>query len=174
MHCPNCGDLNFPGSESCRNCQQPLTSFDMQVPHDRIEHHLANDPVSKLKPTLPVTVPATANLGKVMQTMIAASVGAVLVVDDDSGLLIGIVTERDFLTRVAGQPGLAELPVRDFMTPNPETVLGTDTVAAALGKMDVRGYRHLPVVEAGLPVGMISVRDILRYMTSLFPQKDRG
>jgi CBS domain-containing protein len=96
--------------------------------------------------------------------------GAVLVVDD-AGSLVGIVTERDFLTRIADQPGLADLPVRDFMTPNPETVLKTDTVAMALGKMNVRGYRHLPIVEGNRPVGMISVRDILRYMAGLFREK---
>ena len=167
MYCPNCGHLNFPGDEACRNCQQSLTSFDVPVPHDRVEEHLANDPVSALKPQKPVTVLADANLGHVMQTMLSAGVGAVLVTDE-AGALIGIVTERDFLTRIAGQPGLAALPVRDFMTPNPETVLMTDTLAFALGKMDVRGYRHLPVVDAGHPVGVISVRDILRHVTSLF------
>jgi len=167
MYCPNCAHLNFPGAEACRNCQQPLTSFDAPLPHDRVEEHLAFDPVSVLQPRKPVLVPPTANLGEVMQKMLSASVGAVLVTDDAGGL-IGIVTERDFLTRIAGQPGLAELPVRDFMTSNPETVLSTDTVSFALGKMDARGYRHLPVVEAGLPIGVISVRDVLRYMNGLF------
>ena len=100
--------------------------------------------------------------------MIAAEVGAVLVVDA-AGLLVGILTERDFLTKVAGQPGFEALPVSRFMTPDPETVAPTDVLAYALGKMDAGGYRHLPVVSAGKPVGVISVRDILRHLTAVCP-----
>ncbi len=55
------------------------------------------------------------------------------------------------------------------MTPNPETVAPADVLAFALGKMDAGGYRHLPVVDAGRPVGVISVRDILRHLTAVCP-----
>ena len=121
-------------------------------------------------PLAPPSISRTRTLPACAPCRFRSTGGAVLVVDD-AGSLVGIVTERDFLTRIADQPGLADLPVRDFMTPNPETVLKTDTVAMALGKMNVRGYRHLPVVEGNKPVGMISVRDILRYMTGLFREK---
>jgi CBS domain-containing protein len=57
--------------------------------------------------------------------------------------------------------------VSEFMTPDPETVRATDTLAFALHKMDCGGYRHLPVVEGGQPLGMISVRDMLRHVTRL-------
>jgi CBS domain-containing protein len=53
------------------------------------------------------------------------------------------------------------------MTPRPETVRETDSLAFVLHKLDSGGYRHLPVVKNGLPVGMISVRDILRHITRL-------
>jgi len=43
----------------------------------------------------------------------------------------------------------------------------TDTLALALQKMDVGGYRHLPVVDEGKPVGVISVRDMMRHLTRL-------
>ena len=58
-------------------------------------------------------------------------------------------------------------PVREFMTPNPECVQATDTLAIALHKMDVGEYRHLPVLDEGKPVGMMSVRDMLRHITRL-------
>jgi CBS domain-containing protein len=90
-----------------------------------------------------------------------------VVVVSASGALTGILTERDFLMKVAGQPHYALLPVRDFMTREPETVSLADTLAFALGKMDAGGYRHLPVVEDELPIGVISVRDILRHVTKL-------
>jgi CBS domain-containing protein len=53
------------------------------------------------------------------------------------------------------------------MTRNPETVSLNDSLALALQKMDVGGYRHLPVVEDGKPVGVISVRDMMRHLTKL-------
>ena len=50
-----------------------------------------------------------------------------------------------------------------------ETVAPTDILAIVLGKMDTGGYRHLPVVANGRPVGVISVRDVLRHLTALCP-----
>ena len=117
-------------------------------------------------PRPPVTVPVAAPLADAMARMIDLSVGAVLVTDG-AGKLVGILTERDFLLKVAGQSGFEALPVARFMTPDPETVTPADTLAFALGKMDAGGYRHLPVVENGRPVGVISVRDILRHITGL-------
>ena len=58
-------------------------------------------------------------------------------------------------------------PVREVMTPGPESVRETDTLAFALHKMDIGGYRHLPVVREGRVVGMVSVRDLLRHITRL-------
>jgi CBS domain-containing protein len=56
------------------------------------------------------------------------------------------------------------------MTASPETVSPNDLLAVALGKMDSGGYRHLPVVAEGRPVGVISVRDVLRHLTALGPR----
>jgi CBS domain-containing protein len=53
------------------------------------------------------------------------------------------------------------------MTRDPETVVATDTLAFALHKMDSGGYRHLPVLAEGRPVGVISVRDMLHHFTRL-------
>jgi len=136
------------------------------IQHDRIELGLTTETVAALEPRQPVTVPLEANLGSAIRLMIDCGVGAVLVVSE-AGKLVGILTERDFLIKVAGQPDYALLSVRDFMTRAPETVLLSDTLAFALGKMDAGGYRHLPVVEGEFPIGVISVRDILRHITKL-------
>jgi CBS domain-containing protein len=53
------------------------------------------------------------------------------------------------------------------MTPRPETIVATDSLAFALHKMDSGGYRHLPVLENGRPVAVISVRDVLTHCTRL-------
>ena len=61
----------------------------------------------------------------------------------------------------------ADRPVSEFMTRDPEAVSPQHTLAFALHKMDCGGYRHVPILEDGHPVAMISVRDMLRHITRL-------
>jgi CBS domain-containing protein len=167
MICPNCGHDNLPGAEECSLCLQDLTQLDRPVAHDRIERSLMEDPVRSLRPHKPVTIEPTATIGDAVQAMLTHNLGALLVVDQE-GKLLGMFSERDLLTKVAGQhEPYAELPVRQFMTPTPETINSDDTLAFALHKMNVGGYRHLPVVTNGRPSGVISVRDMLRHITRL-------
>ena len=166
MYCPACGHRNPPGSDECGNCMLPLAHLHESALHDRVERSLMADPVAALGPREPVTVPDAATLGEAIRLMIDRGVGAVLVTAPD-GRLVGILTERDFLAKAAGRSDFARAPVRAFMTPDPETVAPTDALGFALGKMDAGGYRHLPVVVAGRPVGVISVRDVLRAVTRL-------
>src|SRR5262249_14149491 len=167
MICPNCGHDNLPGSEECSSCLQDLTQLDRPVAQSRVERSLMEDRVRVLRPKKPVTVQATATVRQAIQTMLARDIGALLVVGA-GGKLVGIFSERDLLTKVAGiHDGYADRPVRDFMTADPETVTAHDTMASALHKMDIGGYRHLPVVKAGRPTGVISVRDMLRHLTQL-------
>jgi len=163
MLCPVCGEPNYPGEDLCVFCQFDLASMDLPFSNNQVEGSLIADPVSVLDPRPPVTVLATAPLSDAMAAMIAERVGAVLVVGP-TGQLVGILTERDFLTRVAGSPGYTALPVRQFMTRDPEAVTPADPLAFALAKMDLGGYRHLPVTDNGRPIGVISVRDILRHV----------
>jgi CBS domain-containing protein len=166
MRCPACEAENPPGADECGNCRTPLTGLDAPAPAGPVEASLLSEPVAALDPRPPVTVPAGASLGDAVREMIGRRVGAVLVTGP-GGELVGILTERDFLTRVAGVPGYDRLPVADFMTPAPETVGPGDKLATALGKMDAGGYRHLPVVSGGRPVGVVSVRDVLRHLTAV-------
>ena len=92
--------------------------------------------------------------------MSAAGVGAILVVTGEK--LVGIFTERDALKRVlaAGtQPDNVRLD--EVMTPDPMTITPDRPLGHALHMMFEGGYRHVPVVEAGRPVGMVSARDAL-------------
>jgi len=86
-------------------------------------------------------------------------VGAVVVLDENERL-VGIVTERDVLRAVA--TGGVEGPVSDVMTPSPETVEPDESAGQAAVLMIHGGFRHLPVVESGTVVGMISIRDLVR------------
>ena len=167
MICPNCGHDNLPGSEECAGCLQDLTQLDRPTAHNKVERSLMEDPVTVLRPHEPVVIRHTTTVRDAIQTMLSRDIGSLLVVDAQ-GQLLGIYSERDLLTKVAGlDEPYADKPVRDFMTPDPETVSSSDTLAFALHKMDCGGYRHLPIVSNGRPTGVISVRDLLRHIYRL-------
>src|SRR5687767_14686945 len=104
MRCPACDSPNPPGADACTRCQTPLTGLDAPAATGPVEAALLNDPVAVLDPRPPVTVPLDANLGRAIREMIQQRVGAVLVTGPDEKL-VGILTERDFLSKVAGVPG---------------------------------------------------------------------
>ncbi len=145
-----------------------LAPLDLPTGSDVVETSVLQDAVHTLKPRVPVTIRADDALGLALHKMMEYNVGALLV-DDADGRLIGILTERDYLMKVVGLiDDYARLPVRDFMTENPECVRSEDILAIALHKMDIGGYRHLPVVDSeGHPIGIISVRDVIRHVTRL-------
>jgi CBS domain-containing protein len=85
-------------------------------------------------------------------------VGSALVVE--GGRLIGIVTERDVLRAVGS--GSVDGTVGDWMTRHPETVDADESTQQAGVVMIHGGFRHLPVLEEGKPVGIVSIRDLMR------------
>lgn len=110
----------------------------------------------------PVTVPPDTKVRAAALLMREKRVGAVLVTD--GGLLVGIFTERDALCRVlaAGlDPDATE--VRAVMTRDPATATPDQPFAHALHTMNDGGFRHLPVVQGGRAVGMVSIRDAIGF-----------
>jgi CBS domain-containing protein len=101
--------------------------------------------------------------------MCEANVGCVLVIDE--GKLVGIVSERDVMHRIANL-GLSpdSLRVSDVMTTNVFTVSPTITVEQALVECTDRRIRHLPVADGGKLVGLLSIGDLVR---SVVKDKDR-
>jgi CBS domain-containing protein len=167
MICPHCGEDNLPGSEECTHCRMDLTQLDQPRPVNKIERSLMEDTIRSLQPHLPFTVLPTTPVDQTIKSMLAHNIGALLIVDESNHLL-GIFSERDLLVKIAGiREDYAHLPVEQFMTRNPETVTAGDTLAFALHKMDVGGYRHLPVLHEGKPVGVVSARDMLHHITRM-------
>ena len=105
-----------------------------------------------------LTVAPEATLVEAASAMTGRSVGAALVVAGER--LVGILTERDILRAVAsGEIGGA---VADWMTRGPETVDADETAQQAGVVMIHGGFRHLPVLDDGVPVGIVSIRDLMR------------
>ena len=167
MICPSCCHTNLPGDEVCRHCKQPLTPFDLPVPENQLERSVMYDQVKTLKQNPPVIIARSATVREAMNLMTTTNVGALLIVDEQ-GQLVGIFSERDMLKKIVGmQADYENLPITQFMTSRPECVTTTDTLNFVLQKMDAGGYRHVPVLENGKPVSIISARDMLRFLTSL-------
>jgi len=99
-------------------------------------------------------------VSKAAELMVSKSVGAVMVIADDS--LVGICTERDIVFRVVAR-GLdaRATQLADVMTPGPQTIAPEKAFGYALLMMHERGFRHLPVVQNGKVVGMVSSRSAL-------------
>ena len=129
---------------------------------------LVHDPISNAATFPPIVVEADAPLAEVLRKMREAGRGAVLIVR--SGRLCGIFTERDVLLRVAGFPiDVERTTVAEHMTPDPHTLPADSSVAYALNKMVVEGFRHIPLVDADEhPTGMVSMRDLIDYLSDFF------
>jgi len=161
--CSYCGAGNLDGADVCEQCLEPLGEPSLMHADSDVERSLVHDKVVLLLPRKPIVVEPSLSIREVLQLLVERSIGCVLVVDD--GRLAGIFTERDAIVRVgAALHEVGEFPVGDFMTPNPETIESDAQIAYALQKMDVGGYRHLPVMAGERIVGVVSIRDILQYL----------
>ena len=120
----------------------------------------------------PVTLPLDAPVAKAIETMRKKKVGAVMVVAKKRPRkLTGILTERDLLQRVLAKKGYGRLALEKVMTKAPETLHPKDSLAYALNKMSVGRFRHIPLVDdQGVPVGMLSIRDVIDFLVELIPE----
>ena len=109
-----------------------------------------------------LTVEPTASIGEAAEKMVAAGVGAILVVEDFVRI-IGIVTERDILRAAAQRARAAEARVRQWMTPEVVTIEPETEISAAARIMFENNFRHLPVVKDGRPLGIVSLRRLSQY-----------
>ncbi|RPH84445.1 MAG: CBS domain-containing protein [Candidatus Rokuibacteriota bacterium] len=132
---------------------------------------LLNDKIAVLGPAEPVCLREGATVQEAIERMLAHRQAGVLVVDAD-GRLAGIFTERDVLTRVAGQGrDPRHVALGEVMTRDPEALRPGDRVAYAVHAMSVAGYRTVPLVDGdGKPLGVVTVSDVIRWLAGLFPE----
>jgi len=96
-----------------------------------------------------------------LRQMAERGVGALPVVDD--GKLVGIFSERDYARKIAlMERSSATTPVRDIMTANVITVSPSDRTTHCMELMTDKRIRHLPVLDNGKLVGMVSIGDLVK------------
>ncbi len=164
--CPMCGAEFIEGTDDCEQCGNSLT--DTFSPRETISEAegLLIHRIRELKPAKPFCVSPDTPTGKVLRTISEQRIGCALVTDQQQHLL-GIFSERDALMRLSvDYRDALDKPISDFMTPEPHTLRAKDRIVFAVQRMDLGGYRHVPIVDNdGKAVGIVSVRDILSYMT---------
>jgi CBS domain-containing protein len=108
-----------------------------------------------------LTAAASTTVADAARVMKRSKVGAIMVVGD-SGRLVGIFTERDALYRMLAEGRNGKTTrLADVMTSAPRTIHPDKPFGHALHMMYESGFRHVPVVENGRPIGMVSARDAL-------------
>lgn len=122
--------------------------------------------VSRLRSTPAWRLDPERTVADAVALMREKKVGCILVSQDER--VVGIFTERDLLRRILAPGKPLSTPLLDCMTPRPVTVDPHDSVAAAIRRMIDGGYRHLPVIQDGRPVGILSVKRIVRYLVEQF------
>jgi CBS domain-containing protein len=165
LPCPYCDSDVIEGADTCDACGQPLTESHLPVPATAVERALLTDRVRLFQGRQPLTVAPTATVREVLRTMADNKVGCVLIAEQ--GKMAGIFTERDALLKLGEKAAeLGSRPISEFMTSKVESLPPTAKIAFAVHRMDMGGFRHVPVVdEKNNTVGIFSVRDILSYLT---------
>lgn len=119
------------------------------------------------------TIDQTATIGQAIERMQKLRIGSLAVVGRD-GVLVGIVTERDVLSKVVGPHPVAgeSANVTELMTKDPETLRPSDAILFLLNKMQIGGFRHVPVVDViGRPLYVLSIRDVLNLVLERFHRR---
>ena len=129
----------------------------------KLQDSLLQDSITKvLRRKNPTRVAPTDNLKITLTKLKNAGHGCVLVEED--GRLVGVLSERDVLYKVAGiEKDLSKVAVRDVMTANPVSIACDASIGFAVNKMAVGGFRHLPVMDEGKTVGVVSIKDVLAF-----------
>lgn len=105
-----------------------------------------------------VTVEPDTTVAQAATVMAEKRIGSALVMDGDD--LAGIFTERDIVRALSQDFDAPGHPIAHWMTRDPKTIGPDETTQAALDRMLHGGFRHLPVVEEGRVIGVVSLRDL--------------
>ena len=110
-------------------------------------------------------IDADATVLDAVQQMVTMNVGSLLVTVE--GEVTGIVTERDYLRRVTLEDRTEQAPVREIMSAPLVVATPETTIDECMALMTDRRIRHVPVVEEGKVVGLVSIGDLVKFKSKL-------
>jgi CBS domain-containing protein len=161
--CPVCQWQNYLGEDICENCGADLRNTDIPEPATSFHGKLLGAHLDELGAPPAETVEIGTTVGDAIARMRREGIDCLLVTDD--GRVVGIFTDRDAVLKVAGRSD-DDRPVAELMTPDPVILRPDDPIAVAINKMAVGGFRHVPIVEAGRPIAVVSAKDVFRHIST--------
>ena len=161
MICPVCHWDNYAGDDLCENCGADLRASDTPEPATGFHGRLLGAHLDELGAPAPDLVDVAADVADAIERMHREGIDCLLVTEN--GRLVGIFTDRDALVKLAGQ-GTEHRPIGELMTRDPVVLRHDDPIAVAIHKMAVGGFRHVPIVDDGRPIAVVSARDVFRHI----------
>jgi len=133
-----------------------------------LRENLWQDDLAQLDLKPPVVVSPETSLKDTVEMMQRTRSGCALICSDHA--VRGIFTERDLVVRVLSAGADPNVPISQYMSPEPTTVLQTDSIGWVIRTMYRGHYRHLPIVDStGRLAGVVSVKQIINYLVDHFP-----
>ncbi|UCC30446.1 MAG: CBS domain-containing protein [Phycisphaerales bacterium] len=133
-----------------------------------LRDNLTQDAVQALRVLEPVTLGPRGTVADAVALMQEHAAGCVFVTEEDRP--VGIVTERDVLTKVLAWNLSPDTPIAEVMTSPPEVIQEGCPVIEVIRRMDRGGFRHMPVVnESDKLQGVVSVKRVVEYLVEYFP-----
>jgi CBS domain-containing protein len=108
-----------------------------------------------------VTIEPTADLAAAAKLLAGRRIGAVVILGADQRI-VGILSERDIVRALAEHgPAALNKPVSQVMTRDVQTCSEDDTIESLMGRMTTGKFRHIPVVQQGKLIGIVSIGDVV-------------
>ena len=167
--CPDCKAENIPGTDFCESCGHDLQALDLPSVEGVFTEHLLHDRLGELDVKECLSVSPRDPVALAIHAMQRDRTECVLVKEQDK--LVGILTEFDILLKAAGD-GVDRnaVTVGQIMTPDPVILRDEDTLAVALHKMSVGGFRHIPLMTAGRATRVVSIQDVFRHISAFIDE----
>jgi CBS domain-containing protein len=109
-----------------------------------------------------VTIQPDTNVASAARILTERGIGALVVIGPDRRI-VGIVSERDIVQELAEHGAAAlELPLTEIMTRKVMTCSPSDTISSVMERMTQGKFRHLPVVDQGKLIGIVSIGDVVK------------
>ncbi len=114
-----------------------------------------------------ITIAPEQSIREAVAVLAQHNIGALIVLDN-AGALAGILSERDIARQLNQQDDLLSQPVKNVMTAEVVTCLPQDDLMSVAHVMTERRFRHMPVIEEGALLGMISIGDVMKAQRDYF------
>jgi CBS domain-containing protein len=160
--CPACNEHVIAGEDSCPNCLFDLAAADIPETAQALSRSELTEPLSEVRLAKLLVLPPSATVQQGVDLLRSDPGNAVVIVG--AAGIVGIFTERDVLLKVAAGRAPLDLPLDRVMTHDPVVLRESDTMAVALNKMGDGGFRHIPLVNDGQVVAMVTAPNIIAWM----------